>query len=71
MAIVKSIINELKELYSFYMIFLVVFIGLFTYFVDGIHLKIKGNMKESSLAKIIGITYMIGGPIVYILLKIL
>ncbi|WP_069650509.1 CLC_0170 family protein [Caloranaerobacter ferrireducens] len=71
MSLIKSVINELKELYSLYMVFLVVFIGLFTYFADGIHLKTKGNIKESTLAKIIGIVYIIGGPLFYVLLKIL
>ncbi|KPU27458.1 hypothetical protein TR13x_05145 [Caloranaerobacter sp. TR13] len=71
MALTKSVINEFKELYSLYMAFLVVFIGFFTYFVDGVYLRAKGNMKESSLAKIIGIIYIIGGPLFYVLIRIL
>ncbi|WP_427337800.1 CLC_0170 family protein [Caloranaerobacter sp. DY30410] len=71
MDLIKSVINEFKEICSLYMVFLIVFIGLFTYFVDGMHLRAKGNMKESNLAKIIGIIYIIGGPLFYSLLKIL
>lgn len=67
----KSIINELKEICNLYMVFLIVFIGLFTYFVDGTRLKVKGNIKESNLAKIIGILYMVGAPLFYILSRIL
>ncbi|SHH41343.1 hypothetical protein SAMN02745135_00716 [Caloranaerobacter azorensis DSM 13643] len=71
MNLAKSIINELKEICNLYMVFLIVFIGLFTYFVDGTRLKVKGNIKESNLAKIIGILYMVGAPLFYILSRIL
>ncbi|QIB27734.1 CLC_0170 family protein [Caloranaerobacter azorensis] len=71
MNLAKSIINELKEICNLYMVFLIVFIGLFTYFVDGTHLRVKGNIKESNLAKIIGIVYIVGAPLFYILSRIL
>lgn len=65
------IINELKSLISFYFVLLVIAIGLFTFFVDGKSFKKKKLKGEEKLAKLLGLIYIIGGPVLYLFLKII
>lgn len=70
MTIISSVIQQLKELANVYLIFLVIAIGLFTFFVDRKGFKNKKQKKDYLLATIIGLLYIIGGPIVFIVLKL-
>ncbi|WP_183108818.1 CLC_0170 family protein [Thermohalobacter berrensis] len=67
----KTIITEFKDLYNLYMVVLVIAIGLFTFFVDKKSLARKKLQKEANLARIIGISYILVGPILYIIFKML
>ncbi len=71
MTIFSSVIQQLKELTNLYLIFLVIAIGLFTFFVDRRTLKIKKQKKDTLIATIIALLYIFGGPIVFIVLKMI
>lgn len=47
------------------------FVGLFTILVDIPNLKKDGLRKEAKIGKIISILYIVLGPGIYILLKII
>lgn len=64
------IYGDVKEFYTFYHMLIVIGIGLFTFFVSQNSLKQKKLKKEANLAKIIGLTYLIGGFGLFILFKI-
>lgn len=66
-----NIIGQFKELYSLYMMFLVIAIGLFTFFLDQPSLSKKKLKRDAKLARIIGLSYIIGGPLIYIILMLI
>ncbi|MTI71816.1 MAG: hypothetical protein FH751_16325 [Firmicutes bacterium] len=63
------LMTQFKSIINLYFVFLVIAIGLFTFFVDGTELKKKKLKKEAIIAKIIGAIYVIIGPAFYILIK--
>ncbi|MTI48873.1 CLC_0170 family protein [Sporosalibacterium faouarense] len=70
MKIISPFITELKSVLNLYFIFIVIAIGLFTFFVDGKKLSKNKLKKDSKIAKIIGLIYMIGGPLIFIIVKL-
>ncbi|WP_129599190.1 CLC_0170 family protein [Anaerophilus nitritogenes] len=62
--------QKLQDIYSFYMLFLIIGIGFFAIWVDGKNLKNKKLNKEAKICKTIGLVYIIGGIGLYIVLKI-
>ncbi|EOD01687.1 CLC_0170 family protein [Caldisalinibacter kiritimatiensis] len=64
-----TIISELKELFSLYEMFLIVAIGLFTFFVDFQRLRKRRLRKDARIAKGIGLVYLIVGPLIFISLQ--
>lgn len=63
------IIEKLKGIVDYNFILLVVGIGIVTLFLDVRWLKKQNVPKEAKLAKVIGITYIIAGPVLYLALK--
>jgi uncharacterized membrane protein YidH (DUF202 family) len=63
----KSFLNFIKNYYTLYAMLLVVGSGLFAYFVDYKNMERKNNKKEAKISKFIGLTYIIGGILLYIL----
>lgn len=70
MTIFSSVIQQFKELTNLYLVLLVIAIGLFTFFVDRKSLKNKKQKKDAMIATIIAFLYIFGGPIVFIVLKL-
>ena len=70
MDILKNIIGEIKSLYCVHIFLIVIAIGIFTILIDYKRFKKQGLHKDAKSAKIIGLIYLIGGPILYILLRI-
>lgn len=70
MDILKTIIGEIKSLYRIYVFFIVTAIGIFTILIDYKRFKKQGLHRDAKSAKIIGLIYLIGGPVLYILLRI-
>jgi len=71
MGFLLSALKQLKELYGVYMTLLVIAIGLFTFFVDLKKIENKNLKKDYKIARTIGFIYLIGGPLVYIVLRFL
>ena len=67
----SAIIKELQGLISIYFTMLVIFIGLFSFFVDGLSYKKSNDKKEEKISKIIGISYIIIGPVLFITLQLI
>jgi len=66
---IDVILEKLKGIVDYNFILLVVGIGIVTLFLDVRWLNKKDVPKEAKLAKVIGITYIIVGPILYLALK--
>ncbi|WP_369800191.1 CLC_0170 family protein [Anaerosalibacter sp. Marseille-P3206] len=63
------VLSIIKGFFSYYLVFIMLIVSLFTLVVDIPKLK-KGNFnREANIAKAISIIYIILGPIIYILLK--
>lgn len=66
-----SILDEIKDIYNLYIVLLVIATGLFTFFVDSNQLRQDNLYKDSTIARVIGLVYMIAGPLVYIIVRII
>ncbi|WP_053954786.1 CLC_0170 family protein [Inediibacterium massiliense] len=62
--------EKLKDIYSLYLVFLVLGIGFFSLWIDSKNLKKKKLYREAKICKGVGLVYIIGGIGVYIVLKI-
>ncbi|QZY55465.1 CLC_0170 family protein [Crassaminicella profunda] len=62
--------EEMKDFYTFYMLFLSIVIGLFCLLIDCKTLKKKKLRKEMKICAILGWTYIVGGILLYITFKI-
>lgn len=69
--IFKIFIKQINNIANIYFVLLLVFIGAFTYFGDAERFKALGLDKETKIAKGVGISYMIIGPVLYGLSKII
>lgn len=63
------IIEKLKGIVDYNFVLLVVGIGIVTLFLDVRWLREQNVPKEAKIAKVIGITYIIAGPVLYLALK--
>ena len=68
MSIIGAIIYELKTIIDFTFVLSVIAIGLFTFFVDSRVFEAKKLKRETLFAKVIGISYIIAGPLLYVVL---
>ncbi|WP_425446255.1 CLC_0170 family protein [Dethiothermospora halolimnae] len=71
MNIFYTAIEQLRDICNIYWLFFIVLIGLFTFFIDGNYFKNKKSKKEEKLARIIGLIYIIAGPVIFTALKLL
>ncbi|MCT4618955.1 MAG: hypothetical protein N4A62_06170 [Marinisporobacter sp.] len=62
--------EEMKDFYSFYVLFLSIVIGLFCLLIDCKTLKKKKLRKEVKICRFLGWTYIVGGILLYIIFKI-
>ena len=69
MPIIRTVINELKTIIDFTFGLSVIAIGLFSFFIDGRVFETKKLKKEARVAKIIGVVYIIAGPLLYIVIQ--
>lgn len=63
----ELIIYEIEGIVNRYFIFLIIAIGLFSYFVDAPFLEQEQSFKEEKMAKGIGITYTVLGTVAIII----
>jgi len=71
MSTILTIIKELQGILDIYFFLPVIAIGLFTLLLDYKNLKDMDLKKDASIAKFISIFYIIGGPVVYIILLVI
>ncbi|WDV46007.1 hypothetical protein PV797_21425 [Clostridiaceae bacterium M8S5] len=69
--ILKTFVKQINNIANIYFVFLLVFIGVFTYFGDAKRFKNLGLDKETKIAKVIGVIYMIIGPVLFGLSKLI
>ena len=62
----KFILDFIYQYYTFYAMLLFVGCGLVAYFVDYKDMKKKNNHKEAKISKFFGLSYVIGGIVLYI-----
>jgi hypothetical protein len=62
--------EEIKDFYSFYVLLLNIAIGLFCLLIDSKTLKKKKLRKEAKICRGLGWSYIVGGTLLYIILKI-
>ncbi|MGF7058941.1 CLC_0170 family protein [Brassicibacter mesophilus] len=70
MSILRYIIYELRTIIDLTLSLSIIAIGLFTFFVDMRVFQARGLKKEANLAKILGIIYIIAGPLLYIVFNV-
>lgn len=63
--------KRFSELYDGYMLFLVIFIGLFLLLRDVPILEKVGLKRDMKIAKVLGYVYIIGGSILFVIARIL
>lgn len=63
----NSFLDFIQSYYTLYTMLLVVGSGLMSYFVDYKNMKKEENKKEAKISKFLGLTYIIGGILLYIL----
>ncbi len=64
-----TVVYVIKPLNNTFFILLIIAIGLFTLLIDAKQLKNEGKKKDAKLAKGIGISYIVAGPILYVISK--
>ncbi len=62
-------VYAVKLLDNGFFILLIIAIGLFTLLIDAKQLNNEGKKKDTKLAKGIGISYIVSGPILYVISK--
>ena len=63
------LIYSVKPLLTSYLIIFIVLVGLFLLLIDRREMKDAGKKRDAKVAQIIGITYIILGPILYLIGK--
>lgn len=66
-----SIIDILKSIFGGYVLVTIIAIGLFAFFVDVQSLKNKKLSRDAKIARGIGLSYLIGGPILYLIIRLI
>ncbi|MCK9222130.1 MAG: hypothetical protein PHV61_06775 [Limnochordia bacterium] len=59
-------LNRLAQAYGFRTMFIAVFSGALVYFVDSRQMRAKRLERETRFARIVGLGYMIGGPMLWL-----
>lgn len=67
MTFMEMLTNSIKSLLEGIFVYLVFFVGIFELIIDTKNLKNEGNDRDAKLARGIGISYIIAGPILYII----
>lgn len=67
MTFMEMVTNSIKSLLEGIFVYLVFFVGIFELIIDTKNLKNEGNDRDAKLARGIGISYIIAGPILYII----
>ncbi len=68
---VRDAVEWLGERYSVMVMVLVLGAGLVSYYVDRRQMQTRGLSKESEWARWIGLSYMIGGVLLWLTLQVL
>ena len=63
------IIEKFKGIIDFYVIFMFVIIGIITLVTDVRWLKEKNRDKDLKIAKMLGITYIVLGPLLFLIIR--
>ncbi|MFA5523485.1 MAG: CLC_0170 family protein [Tissierellales bacterium] len=71
MTLREVLVYNIKPLLTGYLIFYFILTGLFVLVIDRRELKRAGKKKDAKLAKGIGMAYIIVGPILYIIGRII
>ena len=66
-----GIIDTLKSTFGAYVLVTIIAIGLFAFFVDAQSLGNKKLKRDAKIARGIGLSYLIGGPILYLIIKLI
>jgi len=66
-----GIIDTLKSVFGAYVLVTIIAIGLFAFFVDAQALRSKKLKRDAKIARGIGLSYLIGGPILYLIIKLI
>ncbi len=66
-----EIVEKLKNIYTWWFMIFVIFIGFFNIYVDGRILQSRKNKKEAKISKGIGWVYVISALGVYMVLYLL
>jgi len=70
LSVIKAIIKELKTIYDIYIALSMTGIGVFTLLIDSKSFKRRKLKREARFAKVIGVIYIITGPLLYIVLMV-
>lgn len=66
-----NILSDFKSSITIWFILLIIGIGFFEWLYDSHILKREGLIRESSIAKFIGVTYVVIGIVVYGFVKLI
>ncbi|NMA82682.1 MAG: hypothetical protein GX962_02315 [Epulopiscium sp.] len=64
----QNIITKIKSIYQWQFILLVIGLSLFSIYIDGRHLKSRGNRKEARISIVLGWVYLVGVVGIYFVL---
>lgn len=67
--ILKNLIEDLKEAYTFTAVSIFVIIGLFMFFVEARSMAQKKLKAEELLLRVLGVLYVIGSIVVYLIIS--
>lgn len=62
---------ELKDYFDIYLLMSILIPTLFIFFIDIPNLRKDNLKKESKIAKVISIIYIVAGPMIYLFFKII
>ncbi|MCR1899490.1 hypothetical protein NSA47_10885 [Irregularibacter muris] len=65
-----KVLDTIKGMYSFYTMVLLVGCGFFTFYVDQKIMLKKDLKKEAKVTKVVGLIYIIGGILSYLIFAI-
>lgn len=66
----REVIEWLGGRVTLMFMFLVVFAGMICHYIDGSEMDNRNLTREAAAARLIGLAYMIGGPLLYLALQI-
>ncbi|WP_352420297.1 CLC_0170 family protein [Proteiniborus sp.] len=70
--IFSEVLNySIKPLLGGFLIFFIILAGAFVLLIDRKELQAAGKKKDAKLAKLLGISYIVAGPILYLIGRII